>query len=188
MNKSREAVETYIRAKDSNRPWLMGNAFSAKATLEMIVNTETIAFPPISHGIHAISDVLVRRFAQTYENVHTFCLASPPRPEQVQFACPWLVGMSEKDGGAVRIGSGRYNWLFQSQDPGLVERLSITVDTMETLAPDCLTLVMDWLSRLPYPWCPASVALERAPLVKSLHSIREHLRGVLTCPVSMDQD
>ena len=76
MPSIREAVEIYIRAKDENRPYLMERAFAENATLEMVVNSGTISFPPISIGLESISNVLVRRFAQTYENVHTFCLAS----------------------------------------------------------------------------------------------------------------
>jgi hypothetical protein len=108
---AQEAVETYILAKDNNRPYLIEGAFTADATLAMLVNTGTISFPPISNGLQTISDVLVRRFAQSYENVHTFCLAQPPRNDQVNFSCDWLVGMSEKDSRTVRVGCGRYDWL-----------------------------------------------------------------------------
>jgi hypothetical protein len=96
---AQEAVETYIRAKDQNRPYLMERAFAEIATLEMVVNTGTISFPPISNGLGSISDVLVRRFAQTYENVHTFCLAPPPHDDRNRYSCDWLVGMSEKEVG-----------------------------------------------------------------------------------------
>ena len=126
MPSVQESVEIYIRAKDENRPYLMERAFAENATLEMVVNSGTISFPPISIGLQSISDVLVRRFAQTYENVHTFCLASPPRNHEVKFSCDWLVGMSEKESRRVRVGCGRYDWLFQSQGQRLVEQLTIT--------------------------------------------------------------
>jgi hypothetical protein len=173
MPSAQESVATYIRAKDENRPYLMERAFAENATLEMVVNSGTISFPPISIGLHAISDVLVRRFAQTYENVHTFCLAAPPRIGAVNFSCDWLVGMSEKDSRRVRVGCGRYDWLFRSQ--GLVERLTITIHLMESLAPSRLASLTNWLSRLPYPWCAAPAALADIPSIEELHTIRQSL-------------
>jgi hypothetical protein len=113
---SAQAVEIYIRAKDENRPYLMERAFAENAILEMIVNSGTISFPPISIGLQSISDVLVRRFAQTHENVHTFRLAAPPRNDEVNFSCDWLVGMSERTvvgfgpmvHGASRVGGNSF--------------------------------------------------------------------------------
>jgi hypothetical protein len=153
-------VATYIRAKDSNRPHLMKAAFAQDAALEMIVNAGTISFPPRSAGLDAITDVLVSRFGQTFENVHTFCLCTPPEGSASSFSCPWLVGMSEKAGGAVRLGSGRYDWTFRS---GRVQHLTITIDQMEVLPPSDLEHVMGWLGSLPYPWCPADVAERSIP-------------------------
>ena len=175
MQSPQVSIETYIRAKDQNRPYLMASAFAADATLEMFVNSGTISFPPISTGLQAISDVLVRRFAQAYENIHTFCIAPPPQTDQSNFSCDWLVGMSEKDSRAVRIGCGRYDWVFRRQSPRLVERLAITVHVMESLEPIRLPLLMGWLSRLPYPWCTAELALRHAPSLDELHPIRQYL-------------
>ena len=175
MPSAQEAVEIYIRAKDENRPYLMERAFAENATLEMVVNSGTISFPPISIGLESISDVLVRRFAQTYENVHTFCLAAPPRNHELNFSCDWLVGMSEKETRRVRIGYGRYDWLFQSQGQRMVERLKITIDLMESLAPSYMGSVTNWLCQLPYPWCPGQAALAGIPSFEALHPIRQSL-------------
>lgn len=175
MSNAQEAVETYIRAKDENRPYLMKRAFAADATLRMIVDSGAISFPPSSVGLESISDVLVRRFAQTYENVHTLCLATPPRDDAVDFSCDWLVGMSEKDGRRVRVGYGRYDWLFQLQPTYLIERLTITIHQMESLAPSCLAPVMNWLAGLPHPWCTAQAALAGIPSLEGLQLIRHSL-------------
>src|SRR5260370_41926684 len=117
MRSARVLVGAYIRAKDENRPYLMERAFAENAILEMVVNSGTISFPPISNGLRSISDVLVRRFAQTFENVHTFCLAPPPRDDAVGFSCDWLVGMSEKDSRSVRVGFGQFDWVLPPQAP-----------------------------------------------------------------------
>lgn len=177
MPSAQEAVEIYVRAKDENRPYLMERAFAENATLEMVVKSGTIGFPPISIGLQSISDVLVRRFAQTYENVHTLCLSAPPPDDQINFSCNWLVGMSEKDSRSVRVGCGRYDWQFQSHGQHLVERLTITIHRMESLPPSCLAAVSNWLSRLPYPWCTAQSALADIPSLEVLHPIRQNLEG-----------
>lgn len=175
MSSAREAVELYLQAKDRNRPCLMERAFAADATLQIVVPSETISFPPVSTGLPSISEVLVRRFAQTYENVFTFCLAAPPRDGADRFACDWLVGMSEKDGGRVRVGCGRYDWQFQAHGQRRVERLVITIRRMESLDPACLAVVMDWLSRLPCPWCTVQMALAGMPPLDGLQEVRNDL-------------
>ena len=168
-------VSVYIRAKDENRPELMKGAFAEDAKLEMVVNTGAISFPPFTQGAASITDVLVTRFNETFENVRTFCLAEPPKPGRATFSCPWLVGMSEKNTGAVRVGCGRYDWFFQTQGVGLANRLRITVELMEVLPSQDLAAVMNWLSELPYPWCDSSLAVRGAPNKEKLGPIIRYL-------------
>ena len=168
-----ESIFSYIRAKDQNRPWLMRRAFAKAATLKMIVNTGAISFPPLSDGIDSITEVLVRRFALSFENVLTFCLAEPPKEDARSFSCPWIVGMSEKENGAVRVGCGIYEWLFQADEPFLARELTITIEFMQVLPTVTLDPIMAWLSGLPYPWCPASTAVASAPRVEGLALILE---------------
>lgn len=158
-----ECISAYIDAKDRNRPHLLARAFTPTATVEVIAKTPTISFPSAVTGLDAIADVFVRRFGLTYENVYTFCLSPPPRDDSHAFSCDWLVGMSEKEGGAVRVGSGRYDWFFARGGSRLVEKLVITIDVMQKLDPAWLRPVMDWLAALPYPWCAAEIAAKNAP-------------------------
>ena len=168
-----DLIAAYVTAKDSNRAHLMSAAFAPTATLEMVVKAGTISFPPHASGLDAITDVLVRRFGSTFENVYTFCLCSQPTSDESTFSCAWLVGMSEKVDGAVRVGSGRYDWFFSRGDPRRVERLKITIEQMEVLDVGHLPIVMSWLSRLPYPWCPVEAAIEAAP--KELRGLARRL-------------
>ena len=171
-NTAASAVMAYLRAKDENRPQLMRLAFDEAATLEMIVRTGTISFPPLAQGREAITDVLVRRFGQNYENVRTFCLARPPESSHVTFSCPWLVGMSEKESRSVRVGCGTYDWVFQAGIPLLAQRLTITIEVMAVLAPGSLTVVMGWMAQLPYPWRPGRTVLETIPTVAGLEGVQ----------------
>ncbi len=163
-------VHTYLLAKDANRPHLMKDAFLETAHLEMLVKTDKIAFPATSSGRSAITDVLVRDFGRTYENVYTFCLQRPAGPS-TSFSCDWLVGMSDKANGAVRVGCGRYDWKFSCSTPHLAENLLITIDTMQILPAEHLDVVSSWLAALSYPWCPAEQVLASAPVITALEPV-----------------
>lgn len=148
-------LHTYIRAKDGNRPHLMASAFSASATLEMQVKTGVVTFPPFTQGLDAITDVLVRRFGQKFENVYTFYL-DKPSPFAETFACDWLVGMSEKATGHVYVGCGRYDWTFAKEPKLRITHLLIRIEAMQVLPPAELNAIMESLTKLPYPWCSAA--------------------------------
>ncbi len=116
-----KSIETYIRAKDSNRPVLIADAFTADAELTMQVNTQEISFPGTVEGAKAISNVLVSEFAQRFENVYTFCIGEPPAVGPA-FSCDWLVCMSEKGTGLARAGFGRYDWLAAEERRRIPDR------------------------------------------------------------------
>jgi hypothetical protein len=146
------AIETYLHAKDFNRPHRMTDAFIADAELAMTVHTGEIAFPPAVRGVHAIAATLSSGFAQRYENVYTYCIGAPPERDD-RFMCDWLVCMTEKASGAARIGFGRYDWQADAAT-GKVARLHITIERMATLPADVNPALLDWARCLPYPWCP----------------------------------
>ena len=169
-----KSILIYLRAKDESRPHLTKFVFAETAKLEITVETDTISFPPLTHGVNAITQVL-RDFGQIYENIYTFCLADPPKGNTGRYACPWIVGMSERAGGSVRIGCGYYDWSFENNEPHLVDGLAIRIKMMKVLPSDCLRPVMDWLSSLPYPWCSASEAIKEMPDLAMLDKVREFI-------------
>jgi hypothetical protein len=173
-----DAVTTYILAKDGNRPFLMRHAFAEDAELEMVVKTDAISFPSSAKGLSAIEEILVRRFGVDYENVYTFCLSKPSEADRSHFACHWLVGMSGKSNGQIRIGCGRYDWFFRSNGAGLVERLVIAIDVMKVLPAAELAHSMNWLSGLPYPWCTPDQAVGTMPKIDGLAEIEAYLKRV----------
>ena len=170
----RQLIALYIEAKDRNRPALMSRIFAPDALLEMVVNTAAISFPSQAHGVAAITDVLVSRFSQSYENVHTFCVIEAASDDALACGCRWLVGMCEKDGGAVCVGCGRYDWRFEPGAAGRVVQLTIRIEQMQHLPADRCGPVMDWLDALPYPWCTAPALAAGAPAI-------DGLRPVLAC-------
>ena len=170
-----EAISTYILAKDSNRPQLMKDAFAGDCELEMVVKTDAISFPSSAKGLDEITRVLVTSFGEQYENLRTFCLSRPNSDYLPHFRCDWLVGMSAKQGGAVRVGCGHYNWHFGSDDDWRVKKLAISIEVMCVLPVQTSEPIMQWLADLPYPWCSNIKACESIPAIDALRPIKRFL-------------
>jgi len=125
-----DAISTYILAKDSNRPQLMKHAFAGDCELEMAVKTDAISFPSSAKGLEQVTQILVTNFGDQYENVRTFCLSRPNSEYLPHFRCDWLVGMSARQGGGVRVGCGHYGWRFRADADGRVKKLVIDIEVM----------------------------------------------------------
>ena len=175
-----EAVQTYILAKDSNRPFLMKRAFAEDAELETVVKSDAISFPSAAKGLSTLEDVLVRRFNADNENIFTFCLSEPSEADRARFQCHWLVGMSTKATRQLRIGCGSYDWHFDSA--GKVAKLVINIEVMKILPGEQLGDAMRWLSCLPYPWCSPDEALRSIPVGGGLTEIEAYLKQVGPIP------
>jgi hypothetical protein len=169
-------LRDYFHAKDENRPWYMSRAFAPDAVLNMAVRTQAIAFPPESRGVQAIADTLVRRFGQTYDNVYTFYLSRPADGAVLDaYRCDWLVAMTEKATGQVRVGCGVYDWTFR-REPHQAESLTITIETMLTLPAADAGVILDWITGLPYPWTDAQRVVATAPAIEDLAPVLQWIR------------
>lgn len=166
-----DAIATYIEAKDHNRPELMADAFLDDCELEMMVKTTAIAFPSAAAGLEQVTRVLVRDFSAQYDNVRTFCLSRPSSDQPTQFRCRWLVGMTARQDGAVRVGCGNYDWHFRTGD-GRVARLSIEIALMSVLPAEDARRILPWLAAIPYPWCSGPDAAKDMPSIEALAAIR----------------
>jgi len=175
-----DAISTYILAKDTNRPQLMKQAFAGDCELEMAVRTDAITFPSSAKGLEQITQVLVTNFGDQYENVRTFCLSRPNSDYPPYFRCDWLLGMSARQGGAVRVGCGHYGWHFGSDDDRRVKKLAIDIEVMCVLPAEGSKPIMQWLAALPYPWCSNVKARESIPAIDALQPIESFLRRVET--------
>lgn len=176
MTLLRRSIETYIHAKDGNRPHLMRSAFMVDAELVMEVKTEEISFPTVAKGVDDISAVLVSQFAQRYENIYTLCMGAPPNDETT-FRCNWLVCMTEKVSGAVRVGFGSYNWHCRDESRK-ISKLVITIESMKSLPGESSEVILDWVRSLPYPWCPHDLPAHSSP---DIPSIQETAKRLQTC-------
>lgn len=171
------AISTYISAKDNNRPQLMKHAFAEDCELKMVVKTDAISFPSSAKGLEQITRVLVTNFGDQYENVRTFCLSRPESEYPSHFDCDWLVGMSAKQDGAVRVGCGHYTWNFGPDNEGRVTNLVIEIEVMCVLPAQELEPIMQWLVALPYPWCSNLQASKFIPAINALQSIERFLKA-----------
>lgn len=164
----------YFHAKDENRPHILERVFDPGAELVVANHADSISFPARTTGREAIADVLVRNFAQTYENIYSFYLQRPP-VEVANFSCGWFVSMSEKRSKSARVGCGRYDWVFSEASPHLATHLTITIHAMEVLPPAELPAVLSWVQALSYPWCTAQEVTRTAPGGEHLALVLQHL-------------
>jgi hypothetical protein len=170
-----QLLRDYFHGKDENRPLFIARAFAPDARLRMVLKTQSIAFPAEVSGEPGIADTLVRKFGQSYENVFTFYLSRPAaRAKLDAFQCDWLVGMTEKASGNVRVGCGRYDWLFQAQ-PHQIRDMTITIEAMETLPPETTGQVFGWLTAQPYPWTDSGTVAAGAPDLPGLAPVIAYL-------------
>ena len=110
--------------------------------------------------------------------MYTFCLSRPTERNRHHFPCDWPVGMSGKNNGPIRVGSGRYDWHFTRDARCLVERLIITIDVMEIVPASQIEPVMGWITDLPYRWCTPAEAVAHVPKLEGLDVIEQYLNGV----------
>ena len=178
IHQQRDVISQYLYAKDHNRPHLMASAFTSDARLGMQVKTKNITFPGESIGRDAITQTLVSHFGRQYENVYTFFLSEALNSEVDSASCNWLVVMTEKGGGKVRVGFGRYDWHFGNELPLRADHLLIVIDEMQVLEPSYAPDILGWASALPYPWCEVSVMLEAMPELEQLTPINYSLRNM----------
>jgi hypothetical protein len=175
----KKRLENYIRAKDDNKPYLMAEVFSLNAELTMKVNSENIVFPPKTVGLEAITDVLVRRFSENFENVFTFCFSDSLKGSAVEVSCAWLVVMNEKRGRECRVGCGRYDWQYVDEDKILVSTLTISIEQMLVVDADQTALIMAWVEELSYPFCYSVEAINIMPDIAALSPVREYLSNYI---------
>lgn len=164
----------YFRAKDENRPHLLEEVFAPGAELVIRNQSENIAFPAVTCGRTAIAEVLVRSFTLSYENIYSFYLERPAA-EVREFTCAWLVGMTDRAFGHVRVGCGTYVWSFEPEVPKLASRLAITIEAMQVLPHSDSESVFAWLRSLKYPWSSAASALHGMPKTEHLSPIAQFL-------------
>ena len=155
----------------------MRRAFAPDVQLEMVVKTEAISFPSTAQGLAEVEEVLVRRIATDFENVYSFGLARPTEADRLRFSCPWLVAMSARSDGALRVGVGRYDWQFSPDARCLVEKLVITIDVMQVLPAAELERVIGWVAGLPYPWCRPDEVIATMPANEALSPIARYLKA-----------
>ncbi|MCG8334104.1 MAG: hypothetical protein MJE63_06275 [Proteobacteria bacterium] len=166
-------IDKYIRAKDTNKPYLLADVFTKSAKLDMVLDTTAISFPSKVEGEANISRTLVSDFNKTYENIYTICFDDSVKQENNTLICKWLVGMSEKENGSVRVGCGQYKWHFTKSNIPRVQTLSIVVGEMVSLSSYYRTDVLFWLDNLSSVWINSQEALQSMPTIEDLKSIRQ---------------
>lgn len=86
--------------------------------------------------------------------------------------------MSAKKNGKVRVGSGRYDWYFTSDERCLIERLVITIEVMCIFPETEFDSIMTWLSRFSYPWCTPDKVISTMPRIIGVAAVEQYLKDI----------
>ncbi len=128
--------------------------------LEIKVASDNIRFPDRTEGLADISQLLSAQFARQYENVYIFCLSDSVNADEGTLCCRWLVVMSGKEDGDIRVGYGTYEWSFNHN---YVTHLIISIDEMVLLEQHHSTDIFLWVDALSYPWCHSAEIFQNMP-------------------------
>ena len=171
-------IHRYVRAKDQNRPHLLQQVFCTDAILDMKVESENITFPAQTCGLAAISQLLVSDFSQSYENIYTYCIEESISITANRLSCQWLVIMSDRETGQLKVGTGDYLWTFSELAEGLnkthkVQSLVIAIAHMLLLDPSQNPQILQLTETLAYSWCSRADVLALMEDIDDLKSICE---------------
>jgi hypothetical protein len=162
MNTPKDLLETYLEAKDLNRPSLILECYTPNAVLTYSIATDTISFPNKVLGADAIAQTLVRDFGKKFDRCKTYyvCDLIVDRGQRIDFM-PWLVIMREASNSALRVGKGYYRWRFESDETRMrVCAMHIHIERMDIVEDRDGKTLHGLQSELPYPWLPPATLLE----------------------------
>lgn len=179
MHTLREAIETYLEARDSQRPSLIADAFGEKGKVQIHTKTDAIYFPGEILGREAIARALVTQLAERFGSLRTLCIGEPPHGN-ASFECGWITCMTERDVGGVLVGCGRYQWQTEPDSAALAS-LVVTIDTMTKLDDEDRVRGREWIHMLPHPWCAAD-QLRDIPDIPPIRDIVQRLAP--NCPIA----
>lgn len=157
MTSERTLLERYVEAKDFTRPALMAGIYRPDAVLTYSIATDAIAFPARTHGMEAITRVLVVDFGERYQRCRTYYIDDRRCVQPGEWRIPWLVVMREPQAQALRIGKGFYRWRFEGAADTLgVAGMHIHIERMDAIADSDAALLEAIQASLPYPWLQAA--------------------------------
>jgi len=170
-----DQIGRYIKGKDANKPHLFESVFSQDAVLKMMVQSDNISFPEEVNGLDAITKTLSSEFNLAYENIYTLCFLDTFKQSENLINCHWLVGMTSKETGEVKVGYGDYHWTFELEGEHKVSKLIILIEDMLVLPKEQSSYILNWLESGTYPWAMTSATLETMPDIEGLSGAAEFL-------------
>lgn len=169
-----ELIHTYLRAKDESRPILFRQVFLKEGRFQTRFSIDTdFNQGGMRHGLDTITQTF-QQLGAGFENIFTTCpIESAFYNDVGQLESSWVVGMTGRNEGQVRLAAGSYLWTFDS-DSGLVKELDVLMEHMLVLPAHHAESILSWLSPLPQPWCRSVELLERMPHLSELQPVRDY--------------
>jgi hypothetical protein len=163
-------LEKYIKGKDLDKYKVLEEIYCSNAVVSFEIKAENINFPSEIHGNYEIAKVLSADFNKKYDLVKTYYLSSHfPDVDNLSISGQnWLVIMREIANGKIRVGTGYYNWEFESNNQSeiKIKHHKIFIHSMHEFPGETIDLLYELQRKLKYPW----VEKENAIRVLARHS------------------
>ncbi|MCP4340397.1 MAG: hypothetical protein GY799_16280 [Desulfobulbaceae bacterium] len=173
-------LEKYIKGKDLDRYKILEEIYCSNAIVSFELKAENINFPSEIHGNFEIAKVLSADFNKKYDLVKTYYLSSHfPEADNLSISGQnWLVIMREIANCNIRIGTGYYNWAFESQNQSeiKIKHHKIFIHSMAQFPDKAIDLLHELQRKFEYPW----VERENAIRVLEQYSELNHITNYLT--------
>ena len=153
-------VRAYLEAKDYQRPHRFAEAFTddARFRTTFAFDTDWNSSDAV-HGLPAITETF-RRLGAGFENLVTFCLPESLRWEDDALHMRWVVFMTGRKSGQIRVAWGDYQWRFTAINRRATS-LDVHMHAMRELPSN--PRLLDWAMALPHVWCTGAVARRCLP-------------------------
>lgn len=151
-----ELLEKYIEGKDLDRYKILEKIYCQAATVSFEIVADNINFPNEIYGNVEIAKILSAEFNKKYDLIRTYYLSNrfPNINNLLITKQNWLVTMRDRASGNIRIGTGYYNWEFESRRGSefKIKHHKIFIYTMLELPSESLDLLHDLQKKFAYPW------------------------------------
>lgn len=163
-NKITELLAKYVEGKDLDRHKILEEIYCQTATVSFEIIADNINFPREIYGNIEIAKILSSEFNKKYDFIRTYYLSShfPDIDSLLISQQNWLVIMRDKTSGNIRVGTGYYNWEFESKKKTeyKIKHHKIFIYTMLELPSESLGLLHDLQRKFTYPWIEKEIVVQ----------------------------
>jgi hypothetical protein len=169
-------LHDYLHGKDQSRPHLLARAFAPDAVFVSRFEFDTdFSDDTPREGLGTIIETF-RQLGAACENIYTVCASDSVRESPEGWRCKWLVTMTQRDDGRVRVAWGDYLWQLGGWGTR-AKRLEVTMEEMQVLPADRADGFCDWMATHEGLWVESARMLEGCPAGRWGDGLAHYLLG-----------